>query len=60
MGNQVCVYERGMAVLLKEEAFDDLANASARHSEFRGDGRGVLAKPPLPNDRSVSFAPRVS
>ena len=30
------VYERGMPVLLKEEAFDDLANASARHSEFRG------------------------
>ena len=25
-----------MPVLLKEEAFDDLANASARHSEFRG------------------------
>jgi hypothetical protein len=33
-----------MPVLLKEEAFDDLANASARHSEFRSDGQGVLAE----------------
>jgi hypothetical protein len=55
----ICAHEHVMPVFLKKGAFDDLANASARHSEFRGDGRGVLAKPPLPNDRSVSLAPRV-
>ena len=48
-----------MPVLLTEEASDDLANASARHPEFRGDGRGVLAELALTDDRSVSFAPRV-
>jgi hypothetical protein len=48
-----------MPVFLKKGAFDDLANTSARHSEFRGDGRGVLAELALPNNRSVSLAPRV-
>ncbi|MGE0854095.1 MAG: hypothetical protein AB7O44_31545 [Hyphomicrobiaceae bacterium] len=55
----ICVYERGMPVLLKEKAFDDLANASPRHSEFRGDGRGVLAELALTDDCSVSLLPRV-
>ena len=40
-----------MPVLLTEEASDDLANASARHPEFRGDGRGVLAELALTDDR---------